>query len=168
MEPVIPSLDESMGASLPQSELPKSILFTLIKARLYLVGLAIIVRLLLSSNHGYLFGDVSPLLVFGVYKELCFYSQPILTLIYLSFSFQSIFVPLFTLQLARYFGTAPDSNNSGGGGIINAALILSGISSQQINLLNKTLGFVKDFLADFYIYFFTFIMMHVFLEITVY
>ncbi|XP_034253835.1 uncharacterized protein LOC117652814 [Thrips palmi] len=134
-EPVIPPMSKSIGASLSQPQLPKSIVSTLLETRLYLVGLAIIVRLLLSSNHGYLFGD-------------------------------SIFVPLFTTQFVRYFGIAPYAN-SNSGGMINAALMLSGMSSRQINLLIKTLGFMKVFLTDFYIYFFTFMMVHVLLEISV-
>lgn len=133
MEPVIPPVVNSMGATLPLSELPKSMFSTLVEARLYLVGLAIMVRLLLSSNHGYLFGD-------------------------------SIFVPLFTIQLVRYFGIATSNNSNGG--MINAALILSGLSSRQISFLTKTFRIFKDCLTDFYIYFFTFIILHVLLEST--
>jgi len=78
---------------------------------------------------------------------------------------ESIFVPLGTVQLVKYFGIASHSSNAtASSGLLGTALILSGISPQQIHFLNKTLGVAKDVLQDFYIYFFSFIVVHVLLD----
>lgn len=59
-----PLLSEKNNISFPEnleqkSEEVQSLSTTILSARLHLVGLALIVRFLLSLNFGYLFGEVS-------------------------------------------------------------------------------------------------------------
>lgn len=59
LDPSISDKGIHTGSSLQQSEVQKSLVATIFAARLHLIGVALLVRLLLSFNYGYLFAEVS-------------------------------------------------------------------------------------------------------------
>ncbi|KAK3910948.1 Calcium signal-modulating cyclophilin ligand [Frankliniella fusca] len=129
------SNDPLNPAFLRQTGSSHSLISTVFGTQILLIFLAVLVRIILSTCHGYWIGE-------------------------------SVFVPIFTLHLLKYcgFSLRLDSRNSGGG-IINAVLLLSGLPPQHISRFLQIMGGLKEIMEDFYIYFFSFIIFHVFLEL---
>ncbi|XP_026290837.1 guided entry of tail-anchored proteins factor CAMLG [Frankliniella occidentalis] len=129
------SSNQFTSVPLQQEEPSQSFISTAIASRIHLIGLALLVRLLLSTSYGYWIGE-------------------------------SVFVPLFTLQLIKYCGIFPrlESDRSSGG-ILNAVLLLSGLPARQISRLLQILGGLKGIMEDTYIYLFSFVLFHVSLEL---
>ncbi|KAJ1522271.1 hypothetical protein ONE63_002573 [Megalurothrips usitatus] len=137
-KPFVPFNKNQSDSTLQEIDESPSLITSCLAMRLHLVGLAVLVRLLFSTRYSSLFAE-------------------------------SVFVPLFTVTLMKHFGVVPaPSNGQAGSGMLNAALILSGMPARQIGLLKNVMGAVTDFILDFYMYFFSFIVLHVLLECSIY